>query len=53
MITCELSTSVMVAPARWAMERVTSVPAASESTTATSGPTFRADRQSAEINVVT
>jgi len=27
-ITCEPSTSVIVAPARWALERTTSVPAA-------------------------
>ena len=53
MIPCELSTSVMVELARCAIERVTSPPAASESRTATSGLTFDAHRQSAEINAVT
>ena len=44
MITCEPSASVMVAPARWAMERITSAPAALSpvATTAQVGRDFQA-----------
>jgi hypothetical protein len=52
MITCDPSTSVIVAPARWAIERTTSVPAALSlvATTAQLGSPFQAGRPFASEN---
>src|SRR6266536_1960311 len=51
MITCEPSTSTMSAPARWAMERTTSLPAALSpvATTAQDGSVFQAGGPDASV----